>query len=288
MPCQNVAYDVLEAKMSEAEEAPEGVDPTTPSTARLYDYYLGGSANFAADRAMAQRMYEFVPEVSEGAWANRGFHQRAALWMAERGIRQFLDIGAGLPTQGNTHEVVLKYAPDAKVVYVDKDPMVSAHAAALLTGGASTAFVQADLRDPDAVLGNPDLIKLIDFAEPVGLLITAVMHFVSDADDPWGLVSRYVAALVPGSYLALSHLTLDSKPRRAVEGGSELYNRMPESVALRSKSDITRFFDGLEIQPPYPGAEPELTFVGTWGAVDADLADSDGSRWLYCAVARRP
>lgn|ERR1022692_501774 len=112
--------------MSEPEEAPEGVDPTTPTTARLYDYYLGGSANFAADRAMAQRMYEFVPEVSEGAWANRGFHQRAALWMAERGIRQFLDIGAGLPTQGNTHEVVLQYAPEAKVVYVDKDPMVSA------------------------------------------------------------------------------------------------------------------------------------------------------------------
>jgi hypothetical protein len=274
--------------MSEAEEAPEGVDPTVPTTARLYDYYLGGSANFAADRAMAQRMYEFVPEVSEGAWANRGFHQRAALWMAERGVRQFVDIGAGLPTQGNTHEVVLKFAPEAKVVYVDKDPMVSAHAAALLTGGASTVFVQADLRDPDAVLSNPDLLKLIDFAEPVGLLITAVMHFVTDADDPWGLVGRYVAALVPGSYLALSHLTLDSKPRRAVEGGSELYGRTPENVALRSKSDIARFFDGLEIEPPYAGAEPELTFVGTWGAVDADLADSDGSRWLYCAVARRP
>jgi len=274
--------------MSEAEEAPVGVDPTTPTTARLYDYYLGGSANFAADRAMARRMYEFVPEVSEGAWANRGFHQRAALWMAERGVRQFLDIGAGLPTQGNTHEVVLKYAPEAKVVYVDKDPMVFAHAAALLTGGASTAFVQADLRDPDAVLGNPDLLKLIDFAEPVGLLMTAVMHFVAEADDPWALVGRYVAALAPGSYLALSHLTLDSKPRRAVEGGSELYERTPENVALRSKSDIARFFDGLEIEPPYAGAEPELTFVGTWGAVDVDLADSDGSRWLYCAVARRP
>jgi hypothetical protein len=278
----------MEEIMSEAEEAPEGVDPTTPTTARLYDYYLGGSANFAADRAMAQRMFEFVPEISEGAWANRGFHQRAALWMAERGVGQFVDIGAGLPTHGNTHEVVLKYASEARVVYVDMDPMVTAHAAALLTGGASTAFVQADLRDPDAVMGDPDLRKLIDFAEPVGLLMTAVMHFVTDADDPWGVVGRYVAALAPGSYLALSHLTLDSKPRKAVEGGSELYNRMPENVALRSKSDITRFFDGLEIEPPYEGAEPGLTFVGTWGAVDAELADSDGSRWLYCAVARRP
>ena len=114
--------------MSEAEQAPPGVDPATPSTARLYDFYLGGSANFAADRATAQRMLELVPEISEGAWANRGFHQRAALWMAERGVRQFIDIGAGLPTQGNTHEVVLKFALDARVVYVDNDPMVAAHA----------------------------------------------------------------------------------------------------------------------------------------------------------------
>lgn len=274
--------------MSEADEAPPGVDPTTPTTARLYDFYLGGSANFAADRAMAKRMFELVPEVSEGAWANRGFHQRAALWMAERGVRQFIDIGAGLPTQGNTHEVVLKDSPEAKVVYVDIDPMVFAHAAALLTGGASTAFVQADLRDPDAVLGSPELRSLVDFAEPVGLLMTAVMHFVTDKEDPWGLVTRYVAGLCPGSYLALSHLTSESKPRQAVEGGSELYESMSQNVALRSKADIMRFFDGLEIVPPYEGAEPDLTFVGTWGAVDAAMADSDGSRWLYCAVARRP
>ncbi len=274
--------------MVQTEVAPPGVDPTTPTTARLYDFYLGGTANYASDRAMAKRMFELVPEVSEGAWANRGFHQRAALWMAERGIRQFLDIGAGLPTQGNTHEVVLKFAPDARVVYVDIDPMVSAHASALLTGGGSTTFIQADLRDPDAILGSPELRKVIDFAEPVGLLITAVMHFVTDGDDPWGVMTRYVAALAPGSYLALSHLTLDSKPSRAVEGGSELYDHMQENVALRSKEDITRFFDGLEIEPPYPGAEPALAFVGTWGAVDPDLADSDGSRWLYCAVARRP
>ncbi len=154
--------------------------------------------------------------------------------------------------------MVLKFAPDAKVVYVDIDSMVTAHAAALLTGGASTAFVQADLRDPDAVFGSPELTKLIDFAEPVGPLMTAVMHFVTDADDPWGIVARYVGALAPGSYPALAHLTLDSKPRRAVEEGSELYSRMPENVALRSKADITRFFDGLEIEPPYQRAEPDL------------------------------
>ncbi|HEY7144016.1 MAG TPA: SAM-dependent methyltransferase [Streptosporangiaceae bacterium] len=273
--------------MSEAEQAPPGVDPTTPSTARLYDYYLGGTANFAADRAMAKRMYDAVPEVPEGAWANRGFHQRAAVWMAEKGIRQFVDIGAGLPTQGNTHEVVLKAAPDAKVVYVDVDPMVAAHAAALLTGGNSTRFVQADLRRPDEVLDNAELRELIDFSLPVGLLITAVMHFVVDTDNPHALVARYVSELAPGSYLALSHLTSDSKPGKAVEQSTELFDHIPENVKLRSKADIARFFDGLEIMPPYEDAKPELTFVGTWGAVDPKLADSDGSRWLYCAVAKR-
>ncbi len=273
--------------MSEAEQAPPGVDPSTPSTARLYDFYLGGTANFAADRAMAQKMYEAVPDVPEGAWANRGFHQRAALWMAEHGIRQFLDLGAGLPTQGNTHEVVLKFAPDAKVVYVDVDPMVLAHAAALLTGGDSTRFVLADLRDPESVLANAELRQLIDFSEPVGMLMTAVMHFVTDADDPHAVVARYVDALAPGSYFALSHLTSDAKPRRAVEEGSHLFDHIPENVALRSKAEIERFFTGLEIEPPYKGAEPGLTFVGTWGAEDPELADSDGSRWLYCAVARK-
>jgi hypothetical protein len=274
--------------MSEAEQAPPGVDPTTPTTARLYDFYLGGTANFAADRALGEKMKEAVPDVFEGAWANRGFHQRAAIWMADHGIRQFLDLGAGLPTQGNTHEVVLKHAPDAKVVYVDIDPMVAAHAKSLLTGGDRTAFIQADLSDTDAVLGSEKLTALLDLTQPVGILMTAVMHFVLDAQDPYGILAKYKDALAPGSYLALSALTYDAKPRRSVEEGANIYNRTPENVQLRSKDEIARFFEGLEIMPPYDGAQPDLTFVGTWGAEDPELADSDGSRWMYCAVARKP
>lgn len=274
--------------MSEAEQAPPGVDPTTPTTARLYDFYLGGTANFAADRILGEKMKEAVPDVFEGAWANRGFHQRAAIWMADHGIRQFLDLGAGLPTQGNTHEVVLKHAPDAKIVYVDIDPMVAAHAKTLLTGGSRTLFVQADLRDPAAILSNETLNQVLDMSQPVGLLMTAVMHFVPDSQDPYGIIEKYKAALAPGSYLVLSALTYDAKPRRSVEEGSNIFNHIPENVQLRSKAEIARFFEGLEIVPPYAQAEPDLTYVGNWGAEDLAMADSDGSRWMYCAVARKP
>jgi len=190
------------------------VDPSAPAPARLYDYYLGGSNNFEADRIAAERLRQGLPELSDAAWANRGFHQRAAGWLADRQVRQFIDIGAGLPTQGNTHEVVQRAVPDARVVYVDHDPMVLAHAQQLLGDAASTAFVLADLRDPGSVLDGPAVRELIDFSEPAGLLMTAVLHFVADSAGPWGLVQ--------------------------------------------------------------------------WGAVDPIAADSDGSRVLYCGVARCP
>jgi len=185
---------------------PPGVDPTVPSPARLYDYYLGGRINFPADQEAAERIRGDLPEISDMAWANRGFHQRAAKWLAaDRGISQFVDIGSGLPTQGNTHQVVREVAPHARVVYVDYDPLVRAYAGELLADRRLTTFVFADLREPGRVLGSRQLQSLIDFTEPVGLLMTAVLHFVADSDDPWGLVAQYTQALAPGSYLALSH-----------------------------------------------------------------------------------
>jgi len=201
---------------------PPGVDPTTPAPARLYDYYLGGSNNFEADRIVAEQLRQGLPELSDAAWANRGFHQRAAGWLADKGVRQFIDLGAGLPTQGNTHEVVQRTS-DARVVYVDHDPMVLAHASQLLSGTPATALVLADLRDPDSVLGHDNLRELIDFEEPAGLLMTAVLHFVADSADPWGLVQRYMSALAPGSYLVLSHATGDRLPPRAIEAMLKTY-----------------------------------------------------------------
>lgn len=266
---------------------PPGVDPATPTPARLYDYFLGGSNNFEVDRMLAERIRVLVPEISDSAWANRAFHQRAARWMAaDRGIRQFIDVGAGLPTQGNTHELVQEAQPGARVVYVDNDPLVMAHARSLLAGSAGTAFIQGDLRDPDGVLADPELRKLIDFAEPVGLLMTGVMYFVADDCDPWGIVARFVAALPSGSYLALSHLTADGKPPRAVQEGQDVYARATENLYFRSRGQVEQFFDGLQLVPPHPGAGPGVSYVGQWGADEPELADGDDSSWLYCGVAR--
>lgn len=274
--------------MSDDEQAPPGVDPAIPSPARVYDYVLGGTNNYQADRETAEKIRAQVPEMEDGAWANRGFHQRAARWIAQRGISQFIDIGAGLPTVGNTHEVVQRIHPGARVVYADNDPIVYAHAAQLLAGNPTATLIQADLREPDSILGSRELRELIDFTQPAGLLMTAVVNFVPDSSDPWGLVRRYVDALAPGSYLALSHWTDDKVPPRGAQRVREVYSRGTQPIYFRSKAGIERFFEGLEIVPPYEGAEPAVTYAGLWDCEDPELADSDGSRWSFCAVARRP
>jgi S-adenosyl methyltransferase len=274
--------------VSETEIAPPGVDPAVPSPARLYDYFLGGTHNFEADRDLAEQLRARIPDFVDAVLANRGFHVRAAAWMAGNGIRQFLDIGSGLPTVNNTHETVQALDRSAKVVYVDVDPIVGAHASDLLADNRSTALVVADMRDPEAVLASPVLRSTIDLSEPVGLMMTAVWHFVPDEQDPWGLVDRYLAALAPGSYLALSHGTLDRMPPDQIQAGRDGYARSSANVYMRPRADIERFFEGLEMQPPRPGAEPELTFVGLWGAEDVELADSDGSRAIFAGVARKP
>jgi hypothetical protein len=274
--------------MSETQRIPPGVDPTKPSPARIYDYVLGGTHNFPVDREAAERIRAQSPDLKDAAWVNRGFHQRAARWMAaDRGISQFIDIGSGLPVRSNTHGVVQKAIPGAHVVYVDNDPMVQAYAGELLSGDETTAVVTADLREPKAVLDDPALRALIDFEQPAGLLMTAVLHFVADGSDPWGLVARYTGALAPGSYLALSHITYEGLPPRLVQEGVAVYEQA-QGVYPRSREQIERFFAGLEIVPPFPGAEPSVTHIGLWGAEDPGLADSDGSHWWFGGVARRP
>jgi hypothetical protein len=275
--------------MDQAQQVPGGVDPSKPAPARIYDYLLSGENNFQSDRDAADRITAVVPEIRDCAWANRGFHQRAARWIARRGVRQFIDIGSGLPTVRNTHEVVQEVDLQCRVVYVDNDPMVREQAAELLTDRADVRVVQGDLRDPDGVLESPDLRALIDFSQPTGLLMTAVMHFVADEHEPHRLLARYLDALTPGSYLALSHLTADQKPPRAVAEFQHVFDHATEQVHFRSKAEIERFFAGLKMASPYqPRVKGRLVYAGDWGAVDPALADSDGSRWLYCAVAKRP
>jgi hypothetical protein len=273
--------------MSELADVPPGVDPTRPSPARLYDYFLGGTNNFPVDREAAAYLTAHIPDVADAVWANRGFHGRAAVWMARQGIRQFLDIGSGLPTQNNTHESVHKVAPEARVVYVDNDPMVAAHAGALLAADGTTAVILADLREFEALLSHPDLLRLIDFAEPVGVLMTDVMHFMPDDEDPWGLVARYMAAVPPGSYLALSHGTNENLPPIQTQATADAMAKATAHVYPRPRADVERFFEGLELVPPYENAKPAITYAGLWGAEDVDAADTDGSRGFYCGVARR-
>ena len=274
--------------MTKALRLPDGIDVTKPSPARIYDYLLGGTHHFDADADAAERILRSVPEVRDCAWSNRGFHQRAATWIAKRGIRQFLDLGSGLPTVGNTHEVVGKVHRDARVVYVDNDPLVELHSRGILRSAGHVGVICADLRDPDSILGHPVVRELIDPAEPTGLLMTAVLMFVADQSDPHGLVRRYVSAVGPGSCLALSHLTDDAKPPVAVDAFRRVFDHATEQMHFRSKAQVAKFFDGLEVQPPYTGAPPALTYSGLWGAEDVQLADSDGSRWMYCAIARVP
>src|SRR5947209_13636034 len=163
----------MEAPMAQTSQVPAGVDPSVPTPARIYDYMLRGEHYLDVDARAAQRILTAVPEIQDCAWSNRGFHQRAAKWIAQQGVTQFVDIGSGLPTVGNTHEVVQQVNPDARVVYIDNDPMVAEQGGPLLAGDSSTRVICADLRDPDSILDHPSLRELIDFSRPVGLLLTA-------------------------------------------------------------------------------------------------------------------
>lgn len=274
--------------MSEPENVPPGVDLDKASPARLYDYYLGGKDNYPIDREAAERIRAVVPELEDIAWANRGFLQRAVHRLAALGIRQFIDVGAGLPTQNNTHQVAQAVDPAARVLYADNDPMVLAHARALLAGFPDTAAITADLREPEELLGQPAVRELIDFTQPVALLLVAVLHFIGDEDDPRGLIGRYLDALPPGSYLALSHGTADHQAPQALRVIDGVYSKATANAFFRTRDEIAGFFDGLELLPPHEGSAPGVAFSGDWGADDPESSDSDGSRWVYCGVARVP
>ncbi|NLT56402.1 MAG: SAM-dependent methyltransferase [Actinomycetales bacterium] len=237
---------------------PRGIDPTTPNVARMYDYYLDGKDHYPADREAAERVLARFPEMRDIALANREFHIQVVRLLAEAGIRQFLDIGSGLPTRRNVHEAAREVVSDARVVYVDNDPVVVRHAQALLPGEQGrTAVLEADLRDTDAILDHPSTRELIDFDQPMAVLMAAVLHFVPDSDDPHDLVSRYVSRMAPGSYLMVSHAGGDRMPDKGRQASRE-YDRASAQMIFRTRPEIERFFDGLEILDP--GVVP----VGTW------------------------
>ncbi|GAA0556501.1 SAM-dependent methyltransferase [Paractinoplanes ferrugineus] len=258
-----------------------------PHPARVYDYLLGGKDNFAADREAAHRGLQANPDSRIPPRENRLFLGRAVRYLAEQGIDQFLDIGTGIPSAPNVHHVAQGINPRSRIVYVDNDPIVLAHARALLTShpDGRTDYIDADLRDVETILRSAALADTLDLNRPVGLLLIAILHFVGDEHDPWSLVDRLLAALPPGSYLALSHLTGDFRPE-AWEQVAEVYRKQGVTMKVRSKEQIERFFTGLEL------VEPGLQILPAWrpdlGEATGRPAPSDAQVSVYGAVARKP
>jgi hypothetical protein len=260
---------------------PAGLDVTTPNIARMYDYMLDGRDNFAADRDAARQLIAMMPQLPQVARANRAFLRRAVRVLAtEYGIRQFIDVGTGLPTMGNVHEVARQVAPDTRVVYVDNDPVVCCHARALLSAGA-TQIIEADLRRPGEILGHPQTRELIDFHEPFALMFMSVLHFVPDEDDPWGVIGRFRAAMAPGSFLVISHGTLETRPDDPrAELSAEVYRQSSAPLALRSLASVRRLFGGFEF------VDPGLVWISEWRPGPAEEAGGVGET-LRGGVARK-
>jgi SAM-dependent methyltransferase len=268
------------------DQAPLDLQTDRPHPARVYDYLLGGKDNFAADRAAAEQGIKANPASRTPPRENRAFLRRAVRFLAaERGIDQFLDIGTGIPSAPNVHHVAQEVNPAARIVYVDNDPIVLAHARALLTSTPEgrTEYLRADLRDVDAILGSPELRETLDLGRPVGLLLIAILHFIGDEDDPDTIVARLLSALPPGSHLVLSHLTGDFAPQ-AWEHVAAIYRRTGVTMQVRSRERIAGFFSGLEL------ADPGLELVNRWrpDGPDPDGEPTDAEVSVYGAVARKP
>jgi len=225
--------------------------PDIPTPARIYDYLLGGKDNYCADRAAAEELMEIWPEMIFTAQANRAFLGRAVRYLAgEAGIRQFLDIGTGIPTANNTHEVAQEVAPGSNVVYVDNDPVVLTHARALLVSGQQghTSYIDADLRDTKQILA--EAAQTLDFSRPVAIMLMAILQHIDEAEDPYAIVGSLLAAVPPGSYLAISHPAADIETEAMAQMAERLNKLMAEKVTFRTRPQVARFFDGLELVEP--------------------------------------
>jgi S-adenosyl methyltransferase len=237
---------------------PEGVDVTRPSVARIYDYLLFGKDNFAADRAAAGRLMESRLDPRRLALANRGFLRRTVRFLARQGISQFLDLGSGLPTSPSVHEVAREVIPDARVVYVDHDPIVVAHNDALLATRDGVVTIRADVRDPDAVFGHEPLARCLDFGRPVAVLLLSVLHFISPEEDAAGIIARFRERMAPGSYLAISIGTSDGADPEMLAEATDTYARARMPFTLRSRTQIMDLFDGFDL------VEPGLVSLPEW------------------------
>jgi S-adenosyl methyltransferase len=275
-----MAGDWWQGSLDTGGPAPSSLDTSVPHIARVYDYWLGGKDNFAVDREAAERVIAAYPGILRDVRAQRAFLANAVGYLAGvAGIRQFLDIGTGIPTANNTHEVAQDVAPDCRVVYVDNDPMVLAHARALLVGvTAPTAYVDADLRDTGKIMA--EAARLLDFSKPVAVMLISVLHLIPDEDDPHAIVTRLMEAVPSGSWLALSHPARDVHPQQVTEAASRFNQLGPAKATLRTQAEILRFFGGLEL------LEPGLVQVNQWRPGLAAAGHNQEAAG-YCGLARK-
>ncbi|MCF6525368.1 SAM-dependent methyltransferase [Streptomyces sp. JJ36] len=232
--------------------APQGIDLTVPSVSRIYDYYLGGSHNFEVDREAGRKAIEAWPGLPKIMQANRAFMRRAIRYALAEGVTQFLDIGSGIPTFGNVHEVAQGRDPEARVVYVDNDPVAVAHSRAVLQDNDRTDVVSADFRSPRDILESPEAERLLDLGKPVALMLVALLHFVEDQDEPWKTVAQLRDALAPGSLLVVTHASGEGEFKAPDRGAaaSGVYRRIGSPLLMRSREEVLRFFDGWDLVDP--------------------------------------
>ncbi|MDQ0809243.1 hypothetical protein QFZ63_000957 [Streptomyces sp. B3I7] len=264
------------------EGLPQGVDTEKASVARMYDAMLGGQHNFAIDREAVAAFTAIDPQVRTLARANRSFLGRAVRFLVESGVRQFIDLGSGIPTQGNVHEVAQAASPGARVVYVDNDPVAVAHSSSLLADNPDAAIVNADIRRPADILASARLRELIDLDRPVAVLMITILHFVTEEEDPAGIVAAFRDALPAGSWLAMTHATNQDRPDTAAAVGKLYRSRASSPVTARSRAEILGLLDGFEL------VEPGLVHVPLWRpGPDDDVPDNPSEYWVLAGVGRR-
>jgi hypothetical protein len=266
----------------DTESAPAGINTSLPHSARMYDYWLGGKDNFAVDRAMAEALIAAIPTLRTMAAENRRFVHRVARHLVESGIRQFLDIGTGIPTRPNLHEVAQGIAPESRVVYVDNDPIVLVHARALMvsTEQGRSEYIHADMREPEKILTDPALTDTLDLSQPVALSLIAILMLLSDDDEPWDKVRTLMDALPSGSYVAITHPTQDFNPE-AMAAAVAAAQQGQMTLVPRTRADVERFFDGWEL------IEPGVVPVMAWRPEGGPPADP-AAAYYWAGVARKP
>lgn len=265
----------------QANWVPTSVNVDKPSAARMYDYLLGGSHNFAVDREFLKKVLEIQPNAKRWAIMNRAFMRRAVLFMLDQGIRQFLDLGSGIPTVGNVHEIAQTIDPTARVVYVDNEHVAVAHGQLLLESNPNAVIVQADITRPGLVLNDPATQHLIDFTQPVGLLAITIGHYILDEQDPGGVFAAYRDALPAGSYMALTHVTNDFDSARTEDLTEEMTRNSQNKAQARSRAQITAFFGEFEL------VEPGLVFTSQWRPDLPDEVDEPEKDGLYAGIGRK-